>query len=285
MSVIPCQKNAGLDSLIDDYADALRVEAHQLGKHGLTEQDFYSSGLFRAAIEKIRGEFSATTRPKRDFGQHVLNYMQDRGHIKEWEPAEESKRYSYDVTLPNGRIAAIEMKGCLDGNNTTIYERPIHAQEFVIWSVCTSPAADPRVNAWSGIHTRLSAEIIVGQQRVDGVIIWDMVCGTVGRPCPKLEGAEERLTTVGQYRLPPPCIYVFPATVPHADNSPRSVAQALDDVQILSAFHSCFGGAANEVNYVDFDVEYRDSDIVRRTRIRRAGAIEKESKLTAIRRS
>jgi len=285
MSVIPCQKNAKLDEMIDAYADALKVEAHKLGTHGLSEKDFYDSGLFRAVIEKIRGEYSATMRWKREFAQHVLNHMQDRGFIQEWESAGEANRYDYDVTLPGGRIAAIEMKGCLDGNNTNIFERPAHAQEFVIWSVCTSPGADPRHNTWSGLHTRLSAEIIVRHQRVDGLIIWDMVCGTIGRPCPKLEGAEERITTLGHYRVPPACIYVFPATVPAPRNNPHPSAQEIDDVQMLKAFHNCFGGRADEINYVDFDVEYRNSDTVRRTRIRRAGAIVRESKLTAIRRT
>lgn len=285
MSVIPCQKNAELDKLIDDYADALRVEAHTLGTHGLSEKDFYDSGLFRAVIEKIRGEYSATMRGKREFAQHVLNHMQDNGFIQEWESAGEANRYDYAVTLPSGRIAAIEMKGCLDGNNTNIFERPAHAQEFVIWSVCTSPAADPRHNAWSGLHTRLSAEIIVRQQRVDGLIIWDMVCGTIGRPCPKLEGTEDRLTTLGHYRVPPACIYVFPATVPAPRNNPHPSAQDIDDVQILKAFHDCFGGRDDEINYVDFDVEYRNSDTVRRTRVRRAGATVRESRLTAIRRT
>ena len=79
-----------------------------------------------------------------------------------------------------GQTAAIELKGCLDGNNTNIFERPPHAHEFIIWSVCTNPGADPRHNAWSGIHTRLSAEIISRHQLVDGIVIWDMVCGTIG---------------------------------------------------------------------------------------------------------
>src|SRR5271165_934827 len=78
----------------------------------------------------------------------------------------------------------------------------------------TNPGADPRHNAWSGIHTRLSAEIISRSQRVDGLDIWDMVCGTFGRPCPKLESDTTRFTVVGPYRLPPPCIYLFPVTIP-----------------------------------------------------------------------
>lgn len=179
----------------------------------------------------------------------------------------------------------IELKGCLDGNNTNIFERPPHAQEFVIWSVCTNPGADPRHNAWSGIHTRLSAEIISRQQRVDGVIIWDMVCGTIGRPCPKLENAQDRITAVSHYQLPPPCIYVMPSTIASPRNNPHPVAQALDEVQLLEAFHRCFGGRDNEVNYVDFDVEHRGADTVRRTRVRRAGEVVRESELTAIRRA
>ena len=284
MSVIPCQKNKVLEELIQQYSDVLKTEAHRLGAHGLAEEEFYNSGLFRGAIERIRGQFSATMRDKREFGRNILNYLQDRGFIQNWETAGEANRYDYSITLNSGRVAAVELKGCLDGNNINIFERPQRAQEFVIWSICTNPGADPKRNTWSGIHTRLSAEIIMRQQRVDGIIIWDMVCGTIGRPCPKLVGAPERLTEVAHYSLPPPCIYVMPGTVPSPRNNPCPVAQALDDVQLLRAFHDCFGGRDEEVNYVDFEVEYRNSDTVRKTRIRRAGEVVRESKLTAIRR-
>jgi hypothetical protein len=194
-------------------------------------------------------------------------------------------RHDYSVNLPSGRVAVIELKGCLDGNNTNIFDRPPHAQEFVIWSVCTNPGADPRHNAWSGIHTRLSAEIISRQQRVDGLIIWDMVCGTIGRPCPKLETTPQRATVLGPYTLPPPCIYVFPATIPSPRNNPHPVAQALDDVQLLKAFNDCFNGVPDEINYVDFDVQHQGADTVRSTRIRRAEAIQQASNFTAIRRT
>jgi hypothetical protein len=223
-------------------------------------------------------------REKREFSRHVLNYMQDHGFIQNWTSVGGANRHDYVVTLNSGRIGAIELKGCLDGNNTNIFDRPANAQEFVIWSVCTNPGADPRLNAWSGIHTRLSAEIIARQQRVDGVIIWDMVCGTVGRPCPKLVAAPERMTTVSHYQLPPPCVYVMPSTIASARNNPHPVAQSLDDVHLLKAFHECFRGNDAEVTYVDFEIEYRGADTMRRTRIRRNGEIVRESELTPIRR-
>ena len=284
MSVIPCEQNAYLRRLIEKYAEVLKTQAHTIGDHGLDAQEFYDSGLFRGAIERVRGQFSATMREKREFVRHVLNYMQDKGKITSWESAGEANRHDYVVVL-DGRTAVIELKGCLDGNNTNIFERPPHAQEFIIWSVCTNPGADPRHNVWSGIHTRLSAEIISREQRVDGVIIWDMVCGTVGRPCPKVALAPDRRTEVGPYNLPPPCIYMFPATIPSPRNNPYPPAQALEDVHLLQAFYDCFNGAPDEVNYVDFEVSHVGAETVRKTRVVRDGIVQRESEATPIRRS
>lgn len=285
MSVIPCSKNPELRRLIEGYSEILKTEAHKLGSHGLTEEEFYNSGLFRGTIERIRGQFSATMGEKRRFARHILNFLQDRGFISEWEPSGSANRYDYTVHLRTGRVAAIELKGCLDGNNTNIFERPPNANEFVIWSVCTNPGADPRRNAWSGIHTRLSAEVISREQRVDGLIVWDMVCGTIGRPCPKLASDLDRRTAVSHYLLPPPCIYLFPATIPSPRNNPAPKAQLLDEVSLLKAFHECFSGRDEEINFVDFEVEHRGVDTVRKTRIRRNGQIAHESEFTAIRRS
>lgn len=285
MSIIPCEQNVKLRDQIEEFAETLKVEAHKLGNHGLDERQFYNSGLFRGAIERIRGQYSATMREKRDFVKHVLNHMQDNGFIQEWESAGEANRHDYSVKLNSGRIGVIELKGCLDGNNTNIFERPPHANEFIIWSVCTNTGADPRHNAWSGIHTRLSAEIVSRQQRVDGVIIWDMVCGTIGRSCPKTSRHPGRMTEVGPFALPPPCIYLMPATVPSPRNNPHPSAQNINDVHILKAFNDCFGGWDVELSHVDFEVGYHGADTVRTTRIKRNGVVTQESNPTAIRRS
>jgi hypothetical protein len=77
MSVIPCEQNEKLQQMIVDYVEVLKTEAHKLGGHGLSEEEFYNSGLFRGAIERTRGQFSATMRGKREFARDVLNYMQD----------------------------------------------------------------------------------------------------------------------------------------------------------------------------------------------------------------
>lgn len=282
--VTPCKKNDALTEQVQAFAETLKVEAHTLGDHGLSETDFYQGGIFRGAIERIRGQFSASMNVKRQFVARVLDHMQDREYIKDWQSAGGVNRYDYTVTMPDDRISVIELKGCLDGNNTVIFERPTHAHEFIIWSVCSNPAADPRGNAWSGIHTRLSAEIIDKEKQVDGLIVWDWICGTVGRPCPKLAENQFRVTTVAQYRLTPPCIYLFPATVPSARNNPSPEPHTLRQVQFLGALHKCFGGRDEEVNKVRFTVAYKGNELTRQTTIERNGQKEAESLATPIRR-
>lgn len=285
MSVIPCAANDQLREQILAFAEVLKTQAHLLGDHGLDEQNFYDSGLFRGAIERVRGQFSATMRDKRQFASHVLNWLQDQKRIIAWASAGESNRHDYIVDLPSGRVCAIELKGCLDGNNTNIFSRPPHCHEFVLWSVCTNPGADPRHNVWSGIHTRLSAEIIERSQLVDGLIVWDMVCGTIGRPCPKVEADPMRLTTVGPYQLPPPCVYAFPATIPSPRNNPAPVPQNPGDVEFLAILHEAFGGNPREVNEVRFEVGYVGVDTVRTTTVTRGGAVVQQSGATPIRRA
>lgn len=284
MSVVFCKKNPGLKKQIDAFAEVLKTEAHSLGSHGLSEGDFYNSGLFRGAIERIRGQFSAAMREKRDFVRRILSYMEDEGYIKSFKSSGGQNRYDYTVELPTGKVAVIELKGGLDGNNTNIFERPAHANELVVWSVSTNQGGDPRHNVWSGLHTRLSAEIIANSKQVDGMILWDWVCGTIGRRCPKLDTDSSRKIIVAQYQLPPPCIYILPATIPDVRNNPKPCAQRLESVELLKAFHSCFGGGDNEVNYVDFEVAHQGVEIVRKTIVRRAGEVVMQSKMTPIRR-
>jgi hypothetical protein len=283
-SATPCEKNKELKAKVEEFAEVLKVRAHELGGHGLDENEFYNSGLFRGAVEQIRGEFVASMRSKREFVSHVLNHMVDEGRIKEWISAGSSNRHDYSVTLNDDRVAAIELKGCLDGNNTNIFSRPPHADEFIIWSVCTNASADPNKNVWSGIHTRLSAEMIDRDQRIDGLIVWDYVCGTLGRPCPKLAETPERLLELGPYKLPPPCIYMFPSTVPSPRNNPNPQPQKLASVDILSAFNDCFGGWAEELYSVFFSARYEGSDLQRKTEIRRDDVVTRQSGFTSIKR-
>jgi hypothetical protein len=63
-----------------------------------------------------------------------------------WDFIGSRGRQDYRVDLPDGTSVAVEAKGCPDGNNTNIWDRPQWADEFVVWSLCprvslTTPAA------------------------------------------------------------------------------------------------------------------------------------------------
>jgi hypothetical protein len=282
----PCASNPALRKLILEYSESLKAEAHKIGSHGLSEEDFYNSGLFRGAIERVRGQFAATMAEKRTFISTVLNHLKSIGAIADWRSAGEDNRHDYQITLLDERLCVIELKGCLDGNNTNIFDRPPNANEFVIWSVCQNPGADPRHNVWSGIHTRLSAEIIDRQQQVDGLIVWDMVCGTTGRPCPKIVDGGTTPTTLDDYELPPPCIYLFPSTIPSPRLNKAPKPHSLKDVGFLNVLKDVFGGHDDELTYVHIETENMGTgDTARTTRLVRGGNVIAESEPTPIKRS
>jgi hypothetical protein len=51
--VIPCSKNPAFATVLTRYIRELRQEAHGIGSHGLTAEEFKRSGLFEAAIASI----------------------------------------------------------------------------------------------------------------------------------------------------------------------------------------------------------------------------------------
>lgn len=282
--IIPCELSKETKQTIEAYVKSLQAEAPNIGTHGLSEENFWKSGIFRSAIEKLRGTQAATMEGKRSFIDAVLSHMQKSKLIAEWSFKGSGERHDYEISMPNGKLCVIESKGCLDGNNTNIFQRPPNADEFVIWSLCQNPGADPRKNAWSGIHTRLSAEIIHRKQRVDGLIIWDMICGTKGRPCPKIAQGDN-VTAVGMYMTPPPCIYLLPRTLPDPRNNPTPDPWHLKDVSFLAALGKAFGTKEREAIRVHIEARMKDSDLERRTCYYRLNSCFYESNWTKIKRA
>lgn len=285
LPIIPCRQRPETRIALHEFAETLKRSAPALGAHGMDEQTFWDSGLFHGAIERLRGQQAASMGPKREFIAEILEFLKQSGRIRGWVIAGGGDRHDYEVTLPDDTVAAIEAKGCLDGNNTNIFQRPPNADEFLIWSLCQNPGADPRHNAWSGIHTRLSAEMIHTRQQVDGLIIWDMVCGTLGRICPKLERDRERATAVGHRRLPPPCIYLFPRTIPDPRNNPSPRCWRLEQVKFLQILHESFQGDAEDVTEVRIEADIDGATVRRTTRLVRNGAEIIASQATPVRRS
>ena len=282
--VTPCEPNPEVQKRIEKFAEELKVQAHLLGTHGLSETEFYESGLFEGTIERLRGQKSATMGPKKQFVALVLNYMQDQGFISDWEEASSSNRHDLTITLTNGKLAVIELKGCLDGNNTNISDRPPHAEEFITWSLCQNKTSNLRKGVWSGVHTRMGADIVDLEKRHDGLIVWDWVCNTIARPCPKVFKEGAKAVELGAHKLPPPCLYAFPATVPSPRNNPKPQRRDVREVGILAAFYNCFGGSPEQLNSIEIEAKNEGADLMRKTSIIRDGEVIKSSRYTAIKR-
>jgi hypothetical protein len=211
--------------------------------------------------------------------------MKLAGGIANYDFTGAGDRHDYQIEMPGGRQAVFEAKGCLDGNNTNIFQRPPGADEFFIWSLCQNSGADPRHNAWSGLHTRLGAAIVAEGQRVDALVIWDMLCGTLARPCPKLINQARATALASGRKVPPPCIYLFPRSKPDPRNNPKPSVWKLQELPFIHALARTFGCLDDEI--VEFQIEARmeAADLQRKSTLIRAGQVLAESKWTTLKRA
>ena len=211
--------------------------------------------LLRAAIESLRGTASATTADKRRFLETVLEYGVEQQVFSAWSFVGTENRQDYRVDLPDVTAVSIEAKGCPDGNNMNIWDRPGWAQEFIVWSMCPeSLAHEPGNGVWSGIATRLIPKLAAERTVVDALIFWDARCGSALRKCPKRYGVEgplrARATPIGgqdgRTWLPPPCIYLFPTAPPIVRNNPNPRTHSLATCKFADALLRLFNVLTEE---------------------------------------
>ena len=236
--------------------------------------------LLNSAIQSIRGTTSALSADKKRFLEAVLGHMKTQGRLLSWEFQGSAGRNDYRVELPGGRLVAVEMKGCPDGNNMTIWERPSWADEFIVWSQCPdSLSAQPGRGVWSGISTRLIPKMIVDQSQVDALVFYDGRCGSRIRRCPKPFGIETNLRKeatdiVGdksRLHMPPPCVFLFPRTLPHVRSNRTPPTHDLASCRFAAALLAAFGvpddEAPGQVHWVKLELaldeagEYRTTSI------------------------
>lgn len=224
----------------------------------------------RAAVESMRGQASANMTSKRKFIEAILDYGVKMHEFRSWNFRGTVNRYDYEVELTNNKRVGIEAKGCPDGNNITIWNRPSWAQEFVIWSLCPeSMVKPPGKGVWSGIGRLFNDLIDTKHQIVDALIFWDGRCGSPQRVCPKIQGANglrSKTTDIPSQSgkndwLPPPCIFMLPGTVPDVRHNPRPAVQTVKNCEfaevLLRLFNVAPGLQAAAVH--DAGVEVRNS--------------------------
>ena len=280
--VIPCELRSEVEERIASIA--VDLKAHALEMRGEYVSEAEALALFHAAIERLRGQQAATMDVKRAFVNAVLEHLRGRGLISGWSSVGSGERHDYEISMGD-RTIVVEAKGCLDGNNTNIFQRPPNADEFYIWSLCQNPGADPRHNVWSGVHTRLGAEVIARRTQVDALIVWDMLCGTIARPCPKVIRNPERRTKIGDWNVPPPCVYLFPRTIPDPRNNQHPPVWQQSELRFASALSTAFHGTEAEATSVSLATRMQGDDVVRTTTLTRAGEVLRESSEAPIRRA
>jgi len=252
-----------LTDLPDTHGDVLREADIDPKEYGL---------LLRAAVESLRGTASATTEHKQRFSDAVLQHMQDTGAIEGFSFIGTRGRQDYQVTLSDGWQVSIEAKGCPDGNNMTIYERPSWAEEFVIWSQCPhSLRHEPGTGIWKGLATRVLPHVVATGQQVDAVVFYDGRCGSDRRRCGKPLGvygdlraqATEIPGQDGRQWMPPPCIFMLSRTVPHVPSNlepPLHTPQTCRfPVAMLDAFGVSPGEAPEHLHWAQTELSVRDT--------------------------
>ncbi|MEU4680657.1 hypothetical protein [Micromonospora sp. NPDC023737] len=241
----PSDRIGATKSILRNLSD---TSPHLLHSADIQQEDWLP--LLRAAIESMRGESSANPVEKQRFIAAVLQHCQQQKTIESWGFIGSGGRQDYRVSLPDGTTVAIEAKGCLDGNNTAIWDRPSWADEFVVWGLCPEGLAKPPgKGAWSGIATRLMPKIVAERKVVDAFVLWDGRCGSARRICPKAFGVDGPLRSqatdiVGQVGkeawIPPPCIYLFPRSYPTVPHNRKPAIHTVNTARFSRALLEAF---------------------------------------------
>lgn len=207
--VAPCrQPGAPPEQVVDRVSQVIATlgsDAKYLASKGLSAHEYKHA--FQAAIEKLRGSFSASNSNRRSFLISLFNEMNVRGHISGFEMPRYGDDTIYRLEVPNVGSVAIIQKGCPDGQHSSVrWSRPEWAAEAYLWWLCSSTNYEPGMHVWKGVNRLRQRFFSDAPDTIDGVIFHNELCGSPSRPCPKLNHA----TVINDSVVPPPCLYIMP---------------------------------------------------------------------------
>jgi hypothetical protein len=218
--LLPCSHDPKATVQIKPAIDLLQrldtLHPKVLEAHGLTPDDYHPKLVFRSAVESIRGTYIASSLTQRQgLVASVLEAMKVNKSITDYKPQGARQRFDFEVMMAKKpkEMAAVEVKGG-EGNSIGISDRPLWANEFIVW--CHLDGAiinQPSHGAAAIIFTRVTGDMIKRGKQVDAVVFKDARCNTPLRPCPKY-----------QNKLPPtelgvaPDIFLLPQAIPSLQN-------------------------------------------------------------------
>jgi hypothetical protein len=228
------------------------------------DEETYYALLIPAVIEMLRGRQAAKMEAKRAFIRSLLETLVQEGAIEEWEYVGDKHRHDYEIRTADGRMIALEAKGCLDGNSSTIFEPPPNADEMFVVSMATSPASDSVKNMRSGLN-RIAVESMAKGIRVDGVIAWDLVGSSV-RLVPELS-ASPTWDYEGK-EVPPPAVFVFPCKIPRRARKTAARGRKAEELSFLRILSRVFSMPLDLARQVDVEVMKEADKLKRRVTVR-----------------
>ena len=238
--ILPCQHDQNAVVQIEPTVDLLKnldtKYPQVLMAENIMPEDYHDKKVFRSAIETIRGEYIASSVTARHtMVQWVLTGLKDMGSIPDFGHTGGTRRYDFEVlfSLEPRTAGALEVKGG-EGNSVNISERPIWAEEFLVWSHLDGAITNqPSHGAYSIILNRLAGELVKRNKHVDALIVRDSLCGTPLRPCPKYPQG------IDPSRIAPD-IFLFPQSVPSLDN-PTPLVHTIDTLRLPKMILDFFG--------------------------------------------
>lgn len=112
-----------------------------------------------------------------------------------------------------------------------------------------------------------------------------MLCGTKGRPCPKISLDLDRATQLSGKDVPPPCLYLFPKSIPDPRNNPNPKTHKIGEVLFIERLYACFKCRLDDVVEVKVEAKMQGNDVLRRTIYLRQNVQIKESRWTKLKRA
>ncbi|MCX5991184.1 MAG: hypothetical protein NTZ04_02465 [Chloroflexi bacterium] len=245
--LLPCQNDPGATAQVNPAIDLLRnldsKHPDVLSAHGVEPADYHSKLVFRSAIESIRGTYIASSLTQRQgLVANVFETMKQMNLIAEYQLQGAAQRFDFQVMLTSQpkEMVAVEVKGG-EGNSINISERPLWANEFILWCHLDGAIVNqPSHGAAAIIFNRVENEMVKRGKHVDVVVFRDARCNTPLRPCPKYKN-KPPTTVLGVA----PDIFLLPRAIPTEDD-PEPKSHDLNNTQLPAKILAAYGVAPGD---------------------------------------
>lgn len=205
----PCRhKGAPPEEVVTQVVEIIQSigeDEKYLYSRGISTEEFQIA--LPAAIEQMRGRFSASNKERRDFLVLIFDYLVATKAITSYTRPTYGDDTVYRLVVPGLGDVAIVQKGCPDGKHSSVaWSVPDWAVETYLWWLCPSLKNEPGWHVSAGVKRLRGQFFSPRPDALDGVIFHNSLCGTDLRPCPKMEHS----VRIHDVLVPPPCIWVLP---------------------------------------------------------------------------